>query len=49
MSVFFIDMPLKVALGLFTLTLALPGMIGIFARLTGSMQLNVLNVLGKAP
>ncbi len=49
MSVFFVAMPLKVALGLFTLALALPGMIGIFVRLTGSMQLNVLNVLGKAP
>ena len=49
MSIFFIEMPLKIALGLFTLALALPGMIAIFVRLTSSMQLNVLNVLGKAP
>jgi flagellar biosynthetic protein FliR len=49
MSIFFIEMPLKVALGLFTLMLALPGMIAIFIGLTTSTQLNILNVLGKAP
>lgn len=46
MHILFVSFPVKIGLGLLTLMLALPSMMGIFTRLMGTIPANVLGAVG---